>query len=74
MCRSAKFDAQTTHPPRVHEVRQQDNYGEAFLGVVIESVSSNPWSVNLQIGGILVKFKIDTGADVTVIPETVYGN
>ncbi|KAL5503306.1 hypothetical protein EMCRGX_G010234 [Ephydatia muelleri] len=31
-----------------------------------------PWFVTLQLQGISVRFKIDTGADVTVIPESVF--
>ena len=32
---------------------------------------SNPWSVTLLVNGRPVKFKIDTGADVTIIPRSV---
>ena len=32
----------------------------------------DPWQVELELNGKLTKFKIDTGADITVIPEPVY--
>ena len=41
---------------------------DTFLGAVGE----NPWVVNLRLNGQSVKFCIDTGAEVTVIPEQVY--
>ena len=47
----------------------QDNV--AFLGTIEESEMSNPWSVTLLVNGRPVKFKIDTGADVTIIPRSV---
>ena len=36
------------------------------------AVGENPWVVNLRLNGQSVKFCIDTGAEVTVIPEQVY--
>ena len=50
---------------------------EVFLGTVhasADSVSStgSPWVVDLTLHGCLVQFKIDTGADVTVIGESDY--
>ena len=42
----------------------------AFLGTV-ESKASNPWSVMLLVNGRPVEFKINTGADVTIIPMSV---
>ena len=45
---------------------------EAFMGVVQQSEGSNPWSITLFVNGISVEFKIDTGADVTVIPMSVF--
>ena len=39
-----------------------------FLGAVGE----NPWTVNLALNGQSVEFCIDTGAEVTVIPERIY--
>ena len=41
-----------------------------IIGIV--GVGKDPWSVEIQIRNVNVKFKIDTGADVTVIPENVY--
>lgn len=46
-----------------------------FLGEVTETVSDiieqpdseNEWLVNLPINGSTMEFKIDTGADITVI-------
>lgn len=43
---------------------------EVFLGE-IGCHDSNPWCVNVQLQDKPIKFKIDTGADVTVIPKEV---
>lgn len=43
----------------------------AFLGA-IDSEGSEPWNVNLSVKNTEIKFKIDTGADVTVIPEYMF--
>ena len=43
--------------------------GEAFLGAIHES--SSPWNVTLSLNNTSVTFCIDTGAEVTVIPESV---
>ena len=50
---------------------------EVFLGIVhasVDAVSStgSPWVVDLTLSGHLVQFKIDTGADITVIGESDY--
>ncbi|XP_071101769.1 uncharacterized protein [Haliotis cracherodii] len=49
----------------------------AFLGSISadseSSDPSRPWLVNLEVNSLLVRdFKIDTGADVTVIPYDLY--
>ncbi|KAK0131436.1 hypothetical protein N1851_033838 [Merluccius polli] len=41
-----------------------------FLGVV--SSGDEPWMADIDLKGSKVTFKIDTGADVTAIPEQVY--
>ena len=43
-----------------------------FLGGISEHENKDDWSVNLSLGTTKVRFKIDTGADVTVIPEADY--
>lgn len=52
---------------------EQDNYvdsSEVFLGEVGCS-DSDPWFIDVKLQDKHVKFKIDTGADVTVIPEDI---
>ena len=46
-----------------------------FLGLVMSSNrEKDPWQVELELNGKLTKFKIDTGADITVILEAVYNS
>ena len=51
----------------------RDNGGGDFLGSIDGERSCKPWMARVKIGGIDTTFKVDTGADVTVIPEAVYG-
>ena len=44
----------------------------AFLGAIGTERNEDIWSVDLTLNNYLVHFKIDTGADVTVIRESVY--
>ena len=44
----------------------------AFLGAIGTERNEDIWSVDLTLNNSPVRFKIDTGADVTVIPESVY--
>ena len=45
---------------------------DAFIGVVQDSEHANPWVITLAVNGKPLKFKIDTGADVSVIPHKVF--
>jgi len=47
---------------------------EPFIGTVTaDAVGANiPWIVDVQLNGQKLEFKVDTGADVTVVPECVY--
>ena len=49
---------------------EEEDY--AFLGEIETATSENPWCVNLTLNKSHVYFKIDTGADVTVIPERIF--
>ena len=44
----------------------------AFLGEIETENDNNIWSAKLKVNNCSVSFKIDTGADVTVIPDTIY--
>ena len=48
--------------------------GDEFLGTVnADTVSaSKPWTAVLQLNKRALEFKVDTGADVTIIPESAY--
>ena len=67
VCRSSVTirGVQASHPPSSEE---------NFLGVVTSTntTNDNPWIVTLQMNSIPVQFHIDTGAEVTVINDTVY--
>ena len=56
----------------VHEVDEDEDEEEIFLGSV--TTEGDPWMVNIDIHESSVTFKIDTGADVTVLPYTVFLN
>ena len=45
--------------------------GTGFVSI-LDAGGERPWFVTLQLQGISVRFKTDTGADVTVIPESVF--
>ena len=72
-CRSAQLDK------RVGEVnfpgRQEQD--EFFLGELTElsavrGSTGDSWKVKVSLNGMLAEFKVDTGADVTVIPPSLY--
>ena len=44
----------------------------AFLGSIDDKKASDQWLIKLQLGNTEVQFRIDTGADETVIPDHVY--
>ena len=57
---------------RISEIGATDE--EAFMGVVQNSEHSNPWTITLLLNGKPQVFKIDTGADVSVIPYRMFKN
>ena len=52
-------------------VLQQAEFDSEFLGEV-ETTGGTPWMVDLTVNKRNVHFKIDTGADVTAIPENTF--
>ena len=44
----------------------------AFMGTVEDKTNNEQWLITLQLGNSNVQFRIDAGADETVIPEEVY--
>ena len=71
------FKAVCRSKREVREVLVSDDSQDEFLGVIhseTDSLSSTetPWTTSLQLNGRNIEFKIDTGADVTVISEQEY--
>ena len=40
--------------------------------IAVVEGGTKPWTIDIQLNSDLIEFKIDTGADVTVIPATMY--
>ena len=51
---------------------QPQHEDDAFLGYVSESGKDSMWNIKIKIGNSNLDFKIDSGADVTIIPEILY--
>ena len=66
MCRSAKVAGLHQKP-----CEDDTNDSDAFMGGV-SSNNGSSWMITLQLNGNSVEFCIDTGAEVTVIPEHIY--
>ena len=65
-----------THGSQQHQVRQvvqDDSYDDDtyFLGA-INNNDTEAWKVKLKVNRRLLTFKIDTGADVSIMDETTY--
>ncbi|XP_034075852.1 uncharacterized protein K02A2.6-like [Gymnodraco acuticeps] len=52
----------------VHEINEEEE--SLFLGSI--EADNDPWMADIDINNKSVQFKIDTGADVTVIPHSVF--
>ena len=44
----------------------------AILGTISSNAGNEPWTIDLKVGPVCIRFKIDCGADVTVISENMY--
>lgn len=58
----------------IHEVFESgiENDSALFLGSVTCADDLDAWTVNLRLYGKIVKFKIDSGADTSVMSSTTY--
>ena len=57
----------------ISSVQEQSEDESVFLGAVhSQPEASKPWNVILQMNGCPVEFKIDSGADVTMVPTELY--
>ncbi|KAK3713987.1 hypothetical protein QZH41_017106, partial [Actinostola sp. cb2023] len=56
----------------VNSLDDNDSYLGAVYSKEINSVAANPWKVVIAVNEIKIEFKLDTGADVSVIPETEF--
>ncbi len=60
----------------VHEVMREERQSDSFYRGSVQQTGKNieTWIVNLTIGNTPVAFKIDTGADVTIMSEQSFQN
>lgn len=54
----------------MHGIEKQEE--SFFLGSVTSDM--DPWTVDVKIMDKTITFKLDTGADVSVVPQTVFNN
>ena len=68
--RKGHYSAQCFSKMAVKKVTQTDTvYGTSYLTAVTTNPAQTTWRVQVKIDGILVRFKLETGAEVAVISE-----
>ena len=65
-CRTKVLRVITTEPPR------DPDDDDIFIAAVHQHKLHNPWIATLQVNELPISFKIDTGADVSVLPESTF--
>ena len=58
-----------TLPKQIQNINSNEVSSDQFLGVIIDPNNSNQ---SLWLNGKVVEFKLDTGADVSVIPSQLF--
>lgn len=74
-CKKRGHFAKVCKSNTISEINTADIESEedvAFLGSVNANDSGAPWLIKLRMADTETEFKIDTGADVTVIPASMY--
>ncbi|UYV79500.1 hypothetical protein LAZ67_17002909 [Cordylochernes scorpioides] len=70
-CRKKVHFAKVNHTKTVQEVSSSQNY--AFIGIVgMQENAEDKWCEVIKVNDQPIKFKIDTGAEVSVMPEGKY--
>ncbi|UYV82065.1 hypothetical protein LAZ67_21000644 [Cordylochernes scorpioides] len=70
-CKKVGHFAKVCYNKTVGQVTQGDNYH--FVGNIYENgQNSNDWKVYVKVDKIKILFKMDTGADVNIIPQEIY--
>ena len=76
ICRKCKwrghYEACCRNTKAIGVVCEENEEDAFFLGEIISDDDSNPWQTVIELNQSEVMFKIDTGADVTVIPEKIF--
>lgn len=52
--------------------KDNDGYEVATLGSVTADTGNSPWMSEIKVDNYDIVFKIDTGADASAVPETLY--
>ncbi|XP_064482820.1 uncharacterized protein K02A2.6-like [Ornithodoros turicata] len=70
VCKSAKKDRKQkeTRRGRARGAARKGALEEVFLGEMHLSPACDPWFITASMDGRQLKFKVDTGADVTAVP------
>ena len=60
----------------VAEIQRSEDSQEFFTGEIhidkLESDTQSPWKADIEVNGQVINFKLDSGADVSVLPARVY--
>ncbi|XP_064468401.1 uncharacterized protein K02A2.6-like [Ornithodoros turicata] len=68
VCKSSQFPK----TPQKSQPHYSAALEEIYVGEVLTESSSEPWRIQATVGGRDITFKVDTGADVSVIPQCLY--
>lgn len=72
MCRQKKRQDEISYNISCDYEEDNDSSGDYYVGTVTCNDKNDAWFVNLPVSGTQVRFKIDTGADVSVLTQKTY--